>query len=337
MLSRINVNTYLHEITWQEELTQAVTTLTELCRLLELDPNKLGYSSEAALQFPMRVPRSFVARMQKGNANDPLLQQVLPTHAENVANLGFGSDPLEETKFNPVPGILHKYNGRVLWLVSQTCAVHCRYCFRRHFPYDDQKLSRKDWQIPLNYIAQNKNIFEVILSGGDPLTAKDSYLQELIHALADIPHLKIVRLHTRLPIVLPARVTNELVQVMQRTRLQANIVLHSNHPQEIDAIVGQKIKYLQQNNITVLNQTVLLKGINDDANVLSELSKALFQYGALPYYLHTLDKVQGAAHYDIPLARARKIHRQMQEILPGYLVPRLVCEQAGAKMKVMLS
>lgn len=322
--------------TWQTELIEAVTCPEELIRLLELDPSLLPAAKEAAKRFPLKVPRHFVARMQKGNVHDPLLQQVLPIHDELTVTPGYVADPLDEKTYNPIPGVLHKYHGRVLLTVVGTCAINCRYCFRRHFPYENNNPGKKGWERALQYIRETPSLSEVILSGGDPLVADDDILKKFVEDLAQIPHVTRLRIHTRLPIVLPSRITPELVAWTTATRLKIIVVTHSNHPHEINPDVRLALRRLSDANIPLLNQTVLLKGINDSVELLCELSETLFSAGILPYYLHVLDKVQGAAHFDMGRKTAKELHWGMSQRLSGYLVPKLVCEQPGAPAKLSL-
>jgi len=321
---------------WQSLLADAVTDPHELCQLLQLDPKHIIDTHFATREFRLRVPRGFVARMQAGNPKDPLLLQVLPQAQEMISTPGYDRDPLQESKVNPVPGLLHKYHGRVLLTLTGACAINCRYCFRRHFPYDDNTPGSTGWQKAVDYIAQDPSIVEVILSGGDPLLMKDAQLQLLLTQLEKISHLKLLRIHTRLPIVLPERMTDELLSLLTRLRLQPVVVVHCNHPQEIDNTVAQALQSLRHAHITVLNQTVLLKNINDNADVLINLSHRLFEQGVLPYYLHLLDPVQGAAHFEVNHQTAQALWSECHAKLPGYLVPRLVQEVAGEKGKNLL-
>jgi EF-P beta-lysylation protein EpmB len=316
------------------QLKNLITDPAELLQLLEIDPALLPSAIEAAKLFPLRVPRSFVARMQKGNVRDPLLRQVLPLGLELNDSPGFTRDPLNEKVANPIPGLLHKYHGRVLLTVVGSCAINCRYCFRRSFAYDENNPGTKGWERVVDYIARDSTITEVILSGGDPLVAPDEHLAALSQKLATIPHVKTLRIHSRLPIVSPERVTAELINWFTASRLRPVLVVHCNHPQEIDLEVRAALQKLKQAGITLLNQAVLLREINDSAEVLIELSEALFDMGVLPYYLHLLDKVQGTAHFDVAEERAQKIIGEMMRRLPGYLVPKLVREVAGAPTKL---
>lgn len=321
---------------WQSLLKQAITDPTELLDRLELNQNLLPAAQRAAKLFPLRVPIGFLTRMQKGNPADPLLLQVLPVAAEAITILGFSHDPLQERSVNPIPGLLHKYYGRVLVTVTAACAVNCRYCFRRHFPYLDNRAGGNAWQKIMEYIAADTSIREVIFSGGDPLLAQDHYLRQCAHDLADIAHVKTLRIHSRLPIVLPERITPEFINWFSSTRLQTILVTHCNHANEIDDSVQQSIDRLRQRKVNVLNQTVLLKGINDDLETLMNLSQRLFECGVLPYYLHLLDQVHGAAHFSVDRLKAKQLITALSEKLPGYLVPKCVYEQAGAKSKLRL-
>jgi len=326
-----------HKTDWQTALVNAVTEPKELFAILQLDHQYLEAANRAAQQFPLKVPHGFIARMEKNNLNDPLLRQILPLDAELEKTMGYAADPLHEAKSNPIPGLLHKYYGRVLLTFAGTCAVNCRYCFRREFPYAKNNPGSAGWHAALNYIARDNTINEVILSGGDPLVANDHHLKKFIGMLATIPHVSRLRIHSRLPIVLPERMTAELLQIFTTTRLKVILVVHCNHAQEINHDVKQAMQPFTQAGILLLNQSVLLKGINDDANTLIALSEALFAIGVQPYYLHALDKVQGTAHFDLPPQTARKLHWAMAQHLPGYLVPKLVFEQPGAPAKLPLT
>lgn len=305
--------------------------------MLGLDPQLLPAAQAAARLFPLKVPRGYVARMSKGDLNDPLLKQVLPLGAELLAVEGYQTDPLQESNANPVPGLLHKYEGRVLVMLTSACAIHCRYCFRRSFPYDDNQPGKRGWEKMMAYIAADESISEVILSGGDPLAVNDPLLQTFTDELSAIAHVKRLRIHTRLPIVLPERITAELIQWLTTMRFQPVIVVHANHPQEIDVSVTQALQALRQAGITLLNQTVLLKGINDSADIQIALIDKLFSAGVLPYYLHVPDKVAGTAHFDLPLSEAQQLHATLNSRLPGYLVPRLVREEPGQSSKSHLT
>ncbi len=321
---------------WQTELARAITDPAELLKALELDLGLLPAARRAAREFALRVPRGFVTRMRKRDPHDPLLLQVMPLAAECVEAPGFDADPVGDRAAMAVPGLLHKYRGRVLLTATGACAIHCRYCFRRHFPYGEANPATGQWRQALAYIGADDSIGEVILSGGDPLTLSDRRLSEFVAQLGSIPHVRRLRVHTRLPIVLPERVTAELLDWLSTTHLKTVVVVHANHANEIDAGVRAALSRLRESGVTLLNQTVLLRGVNDRARSLEDLSLALFDAGALPYYLHALDRVRGAAHFEVEEAAARAILAELNARLPGYLVPRLVRELPGAPGKMPL-
>ena len=321
---------------WQEQLQQSITDPEKLLQTLELDSTLLPAAKLASQQFALRVPLSFVKRMELGNIDDPLLKQVLPLQQELIAHSGYSADPLTEQNNNQA-GLIQKYHGRVLLLVSSYCAVNCRYCFRRHFPYEDNRLNRTQWSAVIQQIADNTSIEEVIYSGGDPLSASDKQLQWLTEQIALIPHIKRLRIHSRLPVVIPDRINDDCLNWLSSHHLQTIFVLHINHPNEINSELIEAINKLKNHNITLLNQSVLLKGINDDSNTLKTLSEALFSTQIMPYYLHLLDKVAGASHFDIPLEQAETLYRQLLASLPGYLVPKLVKEVPGEPSKTPLN
>lgn len=320
-------------VSWQKILAQGFSSAQELLLFLDLPP---ALGNECAEQvFKTRVPRSFALRMKPKDPRDPLLLQVLALQEENIFTPEFTQDPLEEKKKAFVPGLLHKYHGRVLLTLAGACAINCRYCFRRHFPYAENNPGKAGWSEALAYIQQDPSIQEVILSGGDPLLLKDEPLFAFIKKLEVIPHVTTLRFHTRIPIVLPERITNGFLTQLQEIALKVVFVLHSNHPQEINQAVIDACTALRTKAL-LLNQSVLLKHINNSAQTLAELSKALFKCHTLPYYLHTLDKVMGTAHFDIPLAEALTIYKQLQTLLPGYLVPKLAREEPGKQNKTLL-
>lgn len=320
------------EQNWIKQLTNAISDPQKLLEYLNIDSAPFEKGLAARSLFAQRVPLHFVEQMEKGNPNDPLLRQVLPLEQEFEHHPGFTLDPLEEQE-TPQPGLLHKYQNRVLLIVKGGCAINCRYCFRRHFPYQDAPGGKATWQHNLSYIAQHPEINEVILSGGDPLMAKDHELEWLIHGIEAIAHVKTVRIHTRLPVVIPARITQSLCELFAQTRLNVVLITHINHPNEIEATFTNAMTKLRQVNVTLLNQGVLLKGVNDSASVLVALSERLFSAGILPYYLHLLDKVQGAAHFHVADDEARKLMQQIIPQLSGYLVPRLTREISGRSSK----
>ncbi len=319
-------------INWQKELAQAFTTPERLLEYLDIDAAPWQAGLAARRLFPMRVPRPFADKMQRGNAQDPLLRQVLPLGEEFEEVPGFVTDPLAEHD-STLPGLLHKYRSRVLLMVRGGCAVNCRYCFRRHFPYADNSPNKEGWQQALDYIKAHPELNEVILSGGDPLMAKDEHLASLISELEQIPHLIRLRIHTRLPVVIPNRLTDELRQRLSDSRLQAIMVLHINHANEIDEHLSTLLNSWRTAGIILLNQSVLLAGINDSAATLSALSEQLFAAGILPYYLHQLDKVAGAAHFAVSDLHAKALMAELLAELPGFLVPKLVREIGGEHSK----
>ena len=313
-------------------MASAITKPSELIAELGLDPALVPLADAAGEAFRLRVPRSYVSRIRRGDPNDPLLRQVLPIGAELADTADYTADPLGEHAAIRAPGLLQKYRGRALLITTSACAVHCRYCFRREFPYTSSRLTDA-----LDEIARDPSIEEVIFSGGDPLSLSDSRLESLTDALQRIPHVRRLRVHTRQPVVLPSRVDEGLTQWLTQLRLPVVFVLHVNHANEIDDDVRAACALLRDSGVTLLNQTVLLQGVNDDAAILADLSRALFDAGVLPYYLHVLDHVRGAAHFDVPEERARLIAGQLAAQLSGYLVPRLAREIYGAPAKVTIA
>lgn len=319
---------------WQQELAEAITSPLELLSFVELDPGLFNLSAEAHRQFRLRVPVGFAQRMRKGQRDDPLLRQVLPIDDENTVHPGYSADPLRESDAMPTPGLLHKYRGRALLAVTGACAIHCRYCFRRHFPYAEANPARDDWRQSLDYLARHEDIREIILSGGDPLSLPDHRLAVLVRRLERIPHLTRLRIHTRVPVVLPSRVTPALLSCLSTTTLQTVIVLHINHASEIDDPVRAAVRALADTGASLLNQAVLLQGVNHSVETLHNLSEAVFSAGILPYYLHQLDPVQGTAHFAVDDRTAVRLIDQLRSSLPGYLLPRLVRERAGTAAKL---
>ncbi|MGJ8687830.1 MAG: EF-P beta-lysylation protein EpmB [Spongiibacteraceae bacterium] len=321
---------------WQQQMRNMIREPAELFKRLQLNTDERSDPAALPSHFPLRVTEAFVAKMQAGDWNDPLLLQILPQQRETQSEPGYTDDPLEEASANPAPGIIHKYHGRVLLITTSACAVHCRYCFRRNFPYGDNNPSTKDWQQALDYIAARPEINEVILSGGDPLAASDDYLARLTDRVAAIPHVDTLRVHSRLPVVLPARINDELIAILSESRLKTVLVAHCNHANELDTATAEAFDKLRRANIALFNQTVLLKGINDSSGALSELSRKLFRQGVTPYYLHLLDKVAGAQHFDIEQQQAQKLIAELALSVPGYLVPKLVKEEAGRGSKTLV-
>ncbi len=329
-------------LSWQEQLSSGFKNPHELLDYLNIPEDKITniISEQANKTFKTRVPRAFADKMKLGNIHDPLLMQVLPIHAEMDESqeiLGYSKDPLQETSANPIPGLLHKYSSRVLLTLTAGCAINCRYCFRRHFDYKSNTPGSTGLNAMLDYIRSKKDIKEIILSGGEPLLLPDNILKDMIHQIAEIPSVEILRIHTRMPIVIPERITAELINILQQTRLHTTCVVHCNHPNELDQTSDKHLLALRNSGTHVLNQSVLLKGINDDADTLCALSYRLLQAGVLPYYLHVLDKVEGTAHFDMPTEKVLEIHDSMRKQLPGYLLPKLVREVPGelSKMPVL--
>ena len=319
---------------WQQIQAQALRDPRQLLQRLHLPETLLGGLTQASNSFNLRIPEPYLLRIEPGNVNDPLLRQVLPDPAELQPATGYTCDPVGDTAAHPLPGLLHKYHGRALIITTAACGIHCRYCFRRHYPYQDDRLSESHWQQILAYLHHDTGLSEVILSGGDPLSLSDARLHKQIQDLSQIPHLQRLRIHTRQAIVIPQRITAELLQALTRTRLQIVLVVHANHARELDQTVAAAMYQCKQAGITLLNQSVLLRGVNDDADSLCQLSERLFACGILPYYLHRLDRVQGAAQFEVSTEQARLLLQEVRRRLPGYLVPKMVLEQAGAAYKL---
>ncbi len=317
---------------WQLELRQAIRDPEVLLSVLRLE----AACALAAGQFPLFVPPSYLARIEHGNPADPLLRQVWPAAEEDTPSPGFTADPVHDAQSALQPGLLKKYAGRALMVVTGACAIHCRYCFRRHFPYDETPPSEAAWSNSLQAIAQDSSIEEIILSGGDPLTVTDERLAWLINRLADIPHLKRLRVHTRLPIMIPSRATKDLLECLTGTRLTPIMVIHANHAQELDDAVADSLDRLRRAGVLLLNQAVLLRGVNDSLEAQAELNLRLIDLGVTPYYLHQLDRVQGAAHFEVPIDEGRRIMAELRRRLPGYAVPRYVQEIPGEFHKAVL-
>ena len=334
--SELSVHTISNFIGWQEQLARAITSPEQLLNLLDLDNRLLPAALRASSDFALRVPQSYVARMERGNPEDPLLKQILPIGQECENVEGYDLDPLAEQSQNPCNGVIHKYDGRLLLVTSSVCAVNCRFCFRRHYPYSDNQLAGENWQQALDYIASDKTIHEVILSGGDPLAANDKRLRAMTEALNAIDHVKTLRIHSRFPIIIPERITDDMISWFAGQRLKPVMVVHCNHANEIDTSVADAMSKLREAGVTLLNQSVLLKDINDNAKALIDLSHALFGAGILPYYLHVLDPVKGAAHFDVPDETGKQLIQEMAAQCSGYLVPKLVREIPGKPGKTRI-
>ena len=316
-------------VRWQQALREAVRDPRELLDLLGLDRLAPRLSDEAMVQFPLRVPRGFVARMRRGDPRDPLLRQVLPLDDEMRPMPGFGLDAVGDGAAKTAPGVIQKYRGRALLVATGSCAIHCRYCFRRHFPYAEETAARDGWRDAVDLIRRDASIEEVLLSGGDPLSLSNGKLAELTGALADIPHLRRLRIHSRLPIVVPERVDDGLMGWLTALPWPVTLVVHANHANEFDGTVDAALGRLRAAGVHLLNQAVLLRGVNDSVDALAALSERGFRAGVLPYYLHQLDRVAGVAHFEVDDAHARALHAGLAARLSGYLVPRLVREIPG--------
>ncbi len=326
-----------NELSWSQHLSRAITSLPKLIYHLGLPESLIEQGTEAHQSFKLLVPRPYLSRIEYGNPNDPLLLQILPSATEMQKVLGYNKDPLEEADHNPQKAIVHKYKRRLLVITTGTCAVNCRYCFRRHFPYGDNQLAQAEWQSVIDYLQAHPDVNEVILSGGDPLMMKDALLVKKIRQLEALPQIKRLRIHSRLPVVIPARVTKDMIDWIRASRLDIIMVWHINHANEMDEELAQAAFKLKQAGVTVLNQGVLLKGINDSVEAQVNLSEAVFSAGILPYYMFTLDPVEGAAHFDISVEDAQKLMGKVAAELPGYLVPKLAKEIPGQTSKTVFA
>ncbi len=318
---------------WRDVLRTAFRTSVELCDYLGL-PHEVA---AAAGDFPLLVPRGYADRIDRNNPADPLLRQVLPVDAEHQPTPGFTTDPVGDRAADEGRGLLHKYHGRVLLVLTGACAVNCRYCFRRHYPYNTASAGPREWKSAIAAIAADDSVSEVILSGGDPMMLSDALLAELVEAIEQIAHVRRLRIHTRLPIVIPERVTDQWLEWLRSGRLTKVIVVHANHASELDTHVGDALARLRATGATLLNQAVLLRGVNDSAEAQRALCERLVELGVAPYYLHQLDRVSGAAHFEVPVDEGREIIRQLRATLPGYMVPRYVQEIAGEPNKRVLA
>ncbi|MCZ0953123.1 MAG: EF-P beta-lysylation protein EpmB [Rhodospirillaceae bacterium] len=320
---------------WQRSMRDGIATVQELLEFVQVDENRIDAMQPTRGEFPLRVPRSYAARMRKGDPADPLLLQVLPLHAERMDVSGFEPDPLRETGLAS-HGVLKKYRGRALLVTTPACPVHCRYCFRRHFPYEEQVAAKDRWEPALRALRGMTDVTEVILSGGDPLSLTNRRLGELLRLIEALGHIDTVRFHTRFPIVLPERVDRSLLKLLADTPLHTVMVVHCNHANEIDRSVHASLEAVAETGTLLLNQSVLIKSVNDNADRLESLSRALFRCGVLPYYLHLLDPVSGGAHFDVPASRGTVLIEELRRRLPGYLVPRLVREEPGQPGKTAI-
>ena len=325
------------ELRWQNALQNAIRDPVQLCTMLQLPTRLHPAAQRVAEQFPLVAPLEYIDRMRVGDPQDPLLRQVLPIQDELESAPGFQLDPVGDSAATLQPGLLQKYAHRALMVTTPICAVHCRYCFRRHFNYQSTPRTLADWQPALDQLAADTEIQEIILSGGDPLMLPDQRLQELVSNLAAIKHLQRLRIHTRLPVVIPQRITPALTQLLRAHRLTSIVVIHANHPAELDSTVAYAVDQLLGAGIPVLNQSVLLRGVNDSLDTLVQLSQRLVAMRVMPYYLHQLDQVAGAAHFHVPVETGQQLIAHMRRQLPGYAVPRYVCEQAGQPHKTPLA
>ncbi len=321
---------------WCSLMANAITDPTELLEILNLDQRFLPGARAAAKLFALRVPRGYVARMRKRDPADPLLRQVLPLSEEIQALPGYTHDPVDDLSAVVAPGLLKKYRGRALLITTGACAIHCRYCFRRHFPYTKQHSGTDRFKHAVRMLADHTDTKEAILSGGDPLALSDARLAALVEAIANIKHVHRLRIHTRFPVIIPERVTPALLALVTHTRLRVIIVIHVNHANELNQDTAHALGMLSNTGAVLLNQSVLLRGVNDSTDALVRLSETLFEQGVLPYYLHMLDRVHGAGHFDTGQVRARQLHQALAACLPGYLVPRLVKETPGERAKTLL-
>lgn len=314
-------------VSWQDILANGFGKAKDLLNFLQISQDR--YCEQSEKEFATRVPLGFARLMELGNPADPLLLQVLASDYEQEEHIGYTKDPLLENHKNPLPGLIHKYAGRVLLTVTGSCAINCRFCFRRHFPYADNNPGRAGWKDTFSYIANDPLIHEVILSGGDPLLATDALIQYIFTELSTIPHVKTVRIHTRIPVVLPERITESLLNILSQSRFKLVIVIHCNHPHEISSGMKRACLELQSIGCYLLNQSVLLKNVNNNSEILCELSNKLFDLRVMPYYLHLLDKTKGTQHFFINDSEAKRIFQELKASLPGYLVPKLVREEPG--------
>ena len=317
-------------------MATSVRNVGELLALLQLDNSDTALQHEAAKDFPLRVPRHYIERMRKGDASDPLLLQILPSAQETEHQPADRNDPLDERRRQPVNGLVHKYRGRALWMLSGTCALHCRYCFRRQLPYSAMISGIRGADEVCDWLDGHPDIREVILSGGDPLSLPDPALSPLADRLDSIAHLDTLRIHTRLPVALPERVDEGLLGWLEPLQMQKVMVLHLNHPRELDPKVAKAVDLLRNAGVRLYAQSVLLAGVNDSADCLEQLFDRLWQTGVQPYYLHLLDPVRGAAHFDVAEWRAKLLYGELCSRMPGYRLPRMVRETPGLPAKSLV-
>ncbi|WP_343183094.1 EF-P beta-lysylation protein EpmB [Buchnera aphidicola (Neophyllaphis podocarpi)] len=340
ILNKLNIKNSIHKKDWLKELKNVITNYDKLIEILELNKNKKksSYFNTKKNNFPIRVPLNFVNRMEKRNSKDPLLLQVLIQKQEKIILKNYSNDPIKENVSIKLPGLLHKYNNRVLLIIKTNCAINCRYCFRKNFPYQNNLGNKENWNKSINYIKDKHEIEEVIFSGGDPLMAKDHELKWIISKIEKIKHIKRIRIHTRLPVVIPSRITNELCEIFNKTKLKIIMVTHINHPNEINNEFKKNISILKnKTGINIFNQSVMLKGINNDIQILKKLSNKLYESEIIPYYIHILDKVTGSSHFFVSKKEAISIIKKLTEQISGFLVPKLVQEKNNRKSKILIN
>lgn len=321
---------------WREIMKHAVRDPLELSRQLDL-PDDWSRRILADAEFPVFAPQPFISRIEKGNPLDPLLRQIMPLVEENEVVGGFSTDPVLDLEYRSAAGVIQKYRGRALLIATGACAVHCRYCFRRHYPYADSPVSQDQWQTAVDQLAEDPTLEEVILSGGDPLTLVDERFEQLAEQVATLPKLRRLRIHTRLPVMIPQRVTQRLLDCLSESPATVVVVVHVNHPREVDDEVAGALTRMVDRKLIVLNQSVLLRGVNDQAKTLATLCRDLVDLRVMPYYLHQLDRVAGAAHFEVPVEQGRRLMDQLLSELPGYAVPRYVQDVPGGAWKETLA
>lgn len=318
---------------WRTAIRRTIRDTESLSRALGRTKADIGADDAAHRSFATLVPPAWLDKIDVNDPNDPLLRQVLPIATENEVVSGFIDDPVGDRAARRNGGVLHKYHGRALLVTTGACAINCRYCFRRHFPYSEHLASRGRWKAACAYLKDHPDVTELILSGGDPLMLSTDLLQDLTDQLQSLPHIQTLRVHTRMPVVMPERIDDDLVRWLSRWPGRLVVVIHCNHPNELGPDVASALERLVSSGARLFNQSVLLKGINDRWQVLAKLSQQLFDLQVQPYYLHQLDRTAGTAHFEVDQENAKSIVRQLMAHLPGYLVPKLVQEKAGGEYK----
>lgn len=323
----------LQQVTlWKTILRKNFTSISALADFLELSFEQRSQLIQNP-NFPLNLPLRLAQKMAKGTLDDPLFKQFVPLQKELIETSFFKADPVCDKSFLKQKKLLKKYEGRVLLLCTSACAMHCRYCFRQNFPYETDE---KSFHEELKWIEKHLSVHEVILSGGDPLSLSDEKLEKILLPLASMSHIHRIRFHTRFPIAIPERIDKGFLKLIKQLPQQLYFVIHCNHPKELDAEVFNCLKSLQKTGSVVLNQSVLLKGVNDKLDTLVELSRQLINGGVIPYYLHQLDQVKGAAHFEVPVAKGRLLIKKMTQLLSGYAIPKYVKEIAGELNKTPL-